>query len=105
MDENQHIVTKIIRWVYCDNSPTNRIMEKDVLFKEYSRKQEAQTTKKAVLVQRNIRRQQITNNNRNSTNNSAQRLTADQVALRTRLQRVTSYGMLQKNPDLGSYMR
>ncbi|GBM09751.1 hypothetical protein AVEN_101798-1 [Araneus ventricosus] len=83
-----YIVTKLTQWVYGENSPTSRIMENDALFHEYSRKYEAQVERKTVLVQiSSTSRQKVTNNNRNSTNNRAQRLAAEQLALRTRFQR------------------
>ncbi|GBM04550.1 hypothetical protein AVEN_178947-1 [Araneus ventricosus] len=57
-------------------------MENDALFHEYSRKHEAQVTSKTKLPQiSNTSKQKITNNNSNSTNNSDQRLIADQLAV------------------------
>ncbi|GBM75301.1 hypothetical protein AVEN_184216-1 [Araneus ventricosus] len=70
-----------------ESSPTRRIMENDALFTNNSRKHQAQETRKTALAQiSDTSRQQITNNS-NSTNKSSQRLTADQFAMRKRLQR------------------
>ncbi|GBL92697.1 hypothetical protein AVEN_119093-1 [Araneus ventricosus] len=58
---------------------------------EYSGKHEAHVTVKTALAQiSSTSKQQITNYNSNSTNNSSQRLTADQLAKRTSLQRDSS---------------
>ncbi|GBN27297.1 hypothetical protein AVEN_155188-1 [Araneus ventricosus] len=58
---------------------------------EYFGKHEAWVTGKTALAQiSNTNRQQFTNNNSNSTNSSAQRLTADQQAKRTSLHRDSS---------------
>ncbi|GBM70003.1 hypothetical protein AVEN_155709-1 [Araneus ventricosus] len=64
-------------------------MKNDALLHEYSRNYEVQVTRKTELVQiSNRSRQQIPNDNRNNTINSAQRLTADHLALQTAFQRV-----------------
>ncbi|GBL90338.1 hypothetical protein AVEN_178792-1 [Araneus ventricosus] len=63
-------------------------MDNDALFNEYSRKHEAKVTRKNALEQiSSTSRQQITNNNSNNMNKSSHRLTADQLALRAKLQR------------------
>ncbi|GBL95042.1 hypothetical protein AVEN_188793-1 [Araneus ventricosus] len=78
--------------MYGEHSPTSRITAKqERCFLEYSGKHEAQVTGKITLAQiSNKSRQRITNNNSNSRNNSHQRLTADQLAKRTNLQRDSS---------------
>ncbi|GBM87612.1 hypothetical protein AVEN_119540-1 [Araneus ventricosus] len=54
---------------------------------QYSEEHEARGNKKTALVQMSSRiRQEITNNNSNSTNKSAERLIAQQLAKQTRLQ-------------------
>ncbi|GBL84117.1 hypothetical protein AVEN_118537-1 [Araneus ventricosus] len=63
-------------------------MDNDALFNEYSQKHETEGKKKIAHVKiSNTSRQQITYNSRNSTINSAQCLTADQIALGTELER------------------
>ncbi|GBL80593.1 hypothetical protein AVEN_225277-1 [Araneus ventricosus] len=85
------IVTKIVRRVYGENSLTNRIMENDALFTNIQERRNTGKRKNTAFAQfSNTSKQQITNNNRNSTNNNAQRLAADQLAMRTRLQRDSS---------------
>ncbi|GBN76165.1 hypothetical protein AVEN_203402-1 [Araneus ventricosus] len=83
-----HIVTKIVRLVHGECSPTKWLMEYGALFHKYSRKHEARATRKTALVRiSSTSRQKFTHNNRSRTINSSQRLTADQLALRTKLKR------------------
>ncbi|GBM15082.1 hypothetical protein AVEN_150099-1 [Araneus ventricosus] len=67
-------------------------MENDALFmNNQERRNTGNRKKKTSLVQfSNAGKQQITNNNSNRTNNITQRLAADQLAMRTRLQRDSS---------------
>ncbi|GBL68332.1 hypothetical protein AVEN_121943-1, partial [Araneus ventricosus] len=70
-------VTKIVRCVHVENSPTSRITEKRRFILEYSGKHEVQVTGKTALAQiSNPNRQQITNKNSNSVFNTARRITA-----------------------------
>ncbi|GBM44797.1 hypothetical protein AVEN_148299-1 [Araneus ventricosus] len=88
----------------------------------FQKSRSTESKKKAALARISIAsRQAITNNDRDNTINSNQRLTADQIALRTELRRdyyalsssgiytlqqgMTSHGILLKNPDHGSYER
>ncbi|GBM41853.1 hypothetical protein AVEN_8525-1 [Araneus ventricosus] len=57
-------------------------MESDALFQKSSRKHETQIIRETALVQSSISRQKVTNNNKSSTNDSIQRLTADQFTQR-----------------------
>ncbi|GBM32444.1 hypothetical protein AVEN_136024-1 [Araneus ventricosus] len=85
------LLSKIVRWVYDENSPTSRIMENDVLFTNIQERRNTGKSNNTALAQfSNTSKQQITNNNSNSTNHSAQRLAADQLAMRTRPQRESS---------------
>ncbi|GBM56753.1 hypothetical protein AVEN_211089-1 [Araneus ventricosus] len=86
--ERFYTVTKIVRKVYGESSPTSWIPENDALFKTIPETRSLGITKRTALTQiSNTSRQQISNNNSNSLNNSSQRLTADQLAMRTRLRR------------------
>ncbi|GBM40865.1 hypothetical protein AVEN_14790-1 [Araneus ventricosus] len=83
-----YIVTKIARLVNGESSPTSRIIENDALFHEYSGKYEEKTTTETALVQISCtNRRQITNNDSKNTFSTARRLSAYQIALRTKLQR------------------
>ncbi|GBM41254.1 hypothetical protein AVEN_180547-1 [Araneus ventricosus] len=63
-------------------------MENDALFTNIQERRNTGNSKNTALAQiSNTSRQQVTNNNSNSTNDSAQRLVAEQLAMRTRLQR------------------
>ncbi|GBM25623.1 hypothetical protein AVEN_82742-1 [Araneus ventricosus] len=74
--------------VYGENSPTSRITENETLFLNNYGKHETQVTVKTTLAQiSSTIRYQITNNNINTTNDSSQRLTADQLAKQTSLAR------------------
>ncbi|GBM45184.1 hypothetical protein AVEN_168270-1 [Araneus ventricosus] len=78
-------------------SLTSRIIENDVLFQEYSRKNEAEVTRETACLQiSSTSGQKATNNNRNSTNNNTQCLTADQFALREK--RSSTRTRLQRDP-------
>ncbi|GBO22229.1 hypothetical protein AVEN_14311-1 [Araneus ventricosus] len=73
-------------------SPTSRKMENDTLFTNIQERLNTGNRKNTALAQfSNTSKQQITTNDSNSTNNSAQRLVADQVAMRTKLQRDSSH--------------
>ncbi|GBO01525.1 hypothetical protein AVEN_4921-1 [Araneus ventricosus] len=76
---------------YGENSPRRRIMENDALFTNIQERRNTGRRKNTALAQfSSTSKQQITNNNSNSTNKSAQRRAADQLAVRTRLQRDSS---------------
>ncbi|GBM84383.1 hypothetical protein AVEN_28707-1 [Araneus ventricosus] len=84
------MVTKIVSWVYVNAIQNAVLWRTKLLFNEYSRntKHRRSNRRSAALDQiRNTCRQQINNNNSNSRTNNDQRLTADQLAMRTRLQR------------------
>ncbi|GBO29837.1 hypothetical protein AVEN_147658-1 [Araneus ventricosus] len=66
-------------------------MENDALISNIPENTKRRQQENTALAQiNNTSRQQITNNNSNSTNNFPQRLTADQLAKRTSLQRDSS---------------
>ncbi|GBL92294.1 hypothetical protein AVEN_35842-1 [Araneus ventricosus] len=76
------------RLVSSECNPTSRKMENDVLFHEYSRKRDANVTRKTERARISITsRKKISSNNRDSNNNNTQHLTVDQLTMRTRLQR------------------
>ncbi|GBL74754.1 hypothetical protein AVEN_243622-1 [Araneus ventricosus] len=67
-------------------------MENDVLFTNIQERRNTGNRKNTALAQtNNKRKQKVTNINSNSTNSSAQRLAADQLALRTGLQRYSPH--------------
>ncbi|GBM65862.1 hypothetical protein AVEN_248044-1 [Araneus ventricosus] len=77
--------------MYGENTPTSRIMEKDALFTNIQERPNTFNRKNTTLAQiSNTSKRQITNDNSNSSNNSAQCLAADQLAMRTRHQRHSS---------------
>ncbi|GBO01769.1 hypothetical protein AVEN_121947-1 [Araneus ventricosus] len=85
------LVRKIVQWVHGESNPASRIKNKWRTMRYLTNISETRSTgitKITALAQiSNTCRQQITNNNNNGVNNSAQRLTADQLAMRSRLQR------------------
>ncbi|GBM57391.1 hypothetical protein AVEN_59875-1 [Araneus ventricosus] len=77
--------------MYVENSPTSRIMENDALFSNIPENTKHRKEENTALAQiNNTSRQKITNNNSNRTNNSAQSLTAEQLAKRRILHRDSS---------------
>ncbi|GBO40461.1 hypothetical protein AVEN_109956-1 [Araneus ventricosus] len=94
-EKNENIATTIhsAYWILLQKSPractvkTSNKQDNGALFTNIQERRNTGNRKNTELTQfSNTSKQQVTNNS-NSTNNSAQRLAADQLAMRTRLQR------------------
>ncbi|GBO14469.1 hypothetical protein AVEN_251389-1 [Araneus ventricosus] len=80
----------MVRCVHNKNCPTSWIMENNTLFRNIPENSKPKKQEKIALVQiSNSNRYQIINNKGNSMNKRVQYLKADQLAMRTRLQRVS----------------
>ncbi|GBO23617.1 hypothetical protein AVEN_83893-1 [Araneus ventricosus] len=83
--EMNAIVTNVM---YVEGHPTSRIMVNGTLFTNIQERRNTGNRKNTALAPFSKEsKQQVNSNNSNSTNNSAQRLAADQLAMRRRLQR------------------